>query len=85
MDNIASVREVRDHLADIVDRATRDELTIVTRRGREVAAVVPIELVREWRRWEEERVVAMLDKRMASTEPGVPIEEVIAETLARPE
>lgn len=85
MDNTAPIREVRDHLADVVDRATRDELTIITRRGREVAAVVPIELVHEWRRWEEERVVAMLDARMSSTEPGVPIEEVIAETLARPE
>jgi len=85
MENTASVREVRDHLADVVDRASRDELTIITRRGREVAAVVPIELVREWRRWEEERVVAMLDERMASAGPGVPIEEVIAETLARPE
>lgn len=85
MDNSASIREVRDHLADVVDRAAQDELTIITRRGREVAAVVPIELVHEWRRWEEERVVAMLDERMSSAEPGVPIEEVIAETVARPE
>lgn len=85
MDNTASVREVRDHLADVVDRASRDELTIITRRGREVAAVVPIELVHEWRKWEEERVVALLDERMSSNIPGVPIEDVIAETLARPE
>lgn len=85
MDTTASVRDVRDNLADVVDRAAHDEVTIITRRGREVAAVVPIELVHEWRRWEEERVVAMLDERMASTEPGVPMEEVIAETLERPE
>lgn len=85
MDDTASVRDVRDHLADVVDKAAHDELTIITRHGREVAAVVPIELVREWRRWEEERVVAILDERMRSKEPAVPMEDVIAETLARPE
>jgi len=52
MDNIASVREVRENLAVVVERAVHDELTIITRRGREVAAIVPIEMVREYREWE---------------------------------
>ena len=85
MDNIASIRELRDGLADVIDRAAHDELTVITRRGREVAAVVPITMVNEWRRWEEEHVVAMVDKAMADPRPGVPMAEVLADTLARPE
>lgn len=81
MDNTASVREVRENLADVVDRATHDELTIITRRGREVAAVVPIELVREWRQLEEERVLRIINERRAAAQPGVPMEQVMAEVL----
>lgn len=85
MDDTASVREVREHLAEVIEKAAHDELTIITRHGREVAAVVPIELVREWRRWEEERVLRIVDERRAAAQPGIPMEDVIAETLARPE
>jgi len=79
MDNTASIREVRDSLADVVDRATHDEPTIITRRGREVAAVVPIELLREWRTWEEERVVRLVAER--ADEPRYPMDQVMAEVL----
>jgi prevent-host-death family protein len=85
MENTASVKELRDHLAEVVDRAAHDELTIITRHGREVAAVVPIELVREHRAWEEERVLRIVEERRAAAQPGIPIEDVIDETLARPE
>ena len=85
MDYIASIRELRDGLADVVDRAAHDEITVVTRRGREVAAVVPIAMVHEWRRWEEEHVVAMVDKAMADRRPGTPLADVLTETLARSE
>jgi len=83
----ASVRELRDALADYIDRAERDdEVTIVTRRGREVAAVVPVQVVKEWRQWEEERFAALIDERMAASDgTGATLEEVMAETLARPE
>jgi prevent-host-death family protein len=79
MDATASIREVRDRLADVVDRATHDEPTIITRRGREVAAVVPIEMLREWRAWEEERVVRLVAER--SGEPTYPLEHVMNEVL----
>jgi len=85
MDDSASVKEIRDHLAEVVDKATHDELTIITRHGREVAAVVPIEMVREYRAWEEERVLRIIDERRAAAQPGIPMEDVMAETLARPE
>ncbi|MFI6985782.1 type II toxin-antitoxin system Phd/YefM family antitoxin [Embleya sp. NPDC050154] len=40
---IASMAEVRSHLADVLDRARRDETpTIITRRGREEAIVIDI-------------------------------------------
>ncbi|KUJ69816.1 antitoxin [Streptomyces albus subsp. albus] len=40
---IASMAEVRSHLADVLDRAHRDETpTIITRRGRQEAVVIDI-------------------------------------------
>ncbi|HEY9439458.1 MAG TPA: type II toxin-antitoxin system Phd/YefM family antitoxin [Streptomyces sp.] len=43
---VESIRNVREHLADVVDRADRDETpTYITRRGKKVAAIVPIEFV----------------------------------------
>ena len=81
MDDTASVREVRENLADVVERATHDELTIITRRGREVAAVVPIEMVREYREWEEERVLRIVNERRSAAQPGVPMDQIMAEVL----
>ena len=79
-----SIREARSHLAEIVDRADRgDEPTIITRRGREVAAVVPIELLHQFRRWEDEWANQLIDERMANRTPGVPLAEVLLETRAR--
>lgn len=81
MDDTASVREVRENLADVVERAAHDELTIITRRGREVAAVVPIQMVREYREWEEERVLRIINERRSAAQPGVPMEQVMSEVL----
>ena len=81
MDSSASIREVRENLADVIERATHDELTIITKRGREVAAVVPIEMVREYREWEEERVLRIINERRAAAQPGVPMEQIMNEVL----
>jgi prevent-host-death family protein len=79
-----SIREAREHLATIVDRAERDgEPTVITRRGRDVAAVVPIELLREYRLLEEQAVLQIIAERR--DEPTVSMDEVVAETLARAE
>lgn len=41
---IESMAEVRGHLADVIDRAHRDETpTIITRRGRREAVVIDID------------------------------------------
>jgi prevent-host-death family protein len=80
-----STRELRDSLADVIDQAARDEVTIVTRRGREVAAVVPIAALAALREYEESQVAALIDASLADTSPSVPMADVIAETLARTE
>ncbi|MBB4931760.1 prevent-host-death family protein [Lipingzhangella halophila] len=81
-----SIREVRDHLADVVDRAEREDVpTVVTRRGKEVAAVVSIDTLRQFQHWEEEELNRIVDERMADDDPGAPLDEVVAETLERPQ
>jgi prevent-host-death family protein len=79
-----SIRDLRAHLAEVVERADRDEQpTVVTRRGRPVAAVVPIEMLERYLGWEERELNRIIDERMAERSAAVPLEDVIAETLAR--
>lgn len=81
---VESVRDARAHLAAIVDRADHDDTpTVITRHGREVAAVVPIDLLRDYRALEEREILRIIAERRG--EPTVSLEEVMAETLARPE
>lgn len=83
---IESIRDVRAHLAEVVERADRDDLpTVITRRGKQVAAVVSIEVLRKYQEWEEREINRIIDERMANPAPGVPIEDVMRETLARSE
>ncbi|NUK69381.1 type II toxin-antitoxin system Phd/YefM family antitoxin, partial [Streptomyces lunaelactis] len=50
---IESIRDVRAHLAEVVERADRDDMpTVITRRGKQVAAVVSIEVLRKYQEWE---------------------------------
>ncbi|MFC7327036.1 type II toxin-antitoxin system prevent-host-death family antitoxin [Marinactinospora rubrisoli] len=80
---VESIRQVRDHLADVVDRADRDdEPTVISRRGREVAAVVPIDMLRKYLEYEEQAIIRMVQERMQNPAPGIPMEDVIAEVLA---
>ena len=37
-----TTRNVREHLADVVNAAIRGQITYITARGRRVAAVVPL-------------------------------------------
>ena len=83
---VESIRDVRAHLAEVVERADRDDIpTVITRRGNEVAAVVSIDVLRKYLAWEEREINRIIDKRMANSAPGVPIEDVMRETLARSE
>ncbi|MFI6578897.1 type II toxin-antitoxin system prevent-host-death family antitoxin [Nocardiopsis sp. NPDC050513] len=83
---VESIREVRDHIADVVDRADRDDApTVITRRGKEVAAIVPIHLLRRYQELEEQEILRIVRERMASPEPGIPMEDVMTEILAESE
>jgi prevent-host-death family protein len=79
-----SIRDLRAHLAEVVERADRDDqATVITRRGKPVAAVVSIEVLRKYQEWEERELNRIIDERMADQSGRVPLEDVIAETLAR--
>ncbi|MBO4257268.1 type II toxin-antitoxin system Phd/YefM family antitoxin [Streptomyces griseorubiginosus] len=79
-----SIRDVRAHLAEVVARADRDDQpTIITRRGKEVAAVVSIDVLRKYQQWDEREINRIIEERMANASPGIPIEDVMRETLAR--
>jgi prevent-host-death family protein len=81
-----SIRDVRAHLAEVVERADRDDVpTVITRRGKQVAAVVSIDVLRKYQEWEEREINRIIDERMASPAVGVPIEDVMRETLTRSE
>ncbi|MFG2223768.1 type II toxin-antitoxin system Phd/YefM family antitoxin [Streptomyces sp. NPDC048644] len=83
---IESIRDVRAHLAEVVERADRDDQpTVITRRGKEVAAVVSIDVLRKYQQWEEREMNRIIDERMANRAPAVPIEDVMRETLERSE
>lgn len=81
-----SIRDLRAHLAAVVERADRDDqATVITRRGKPVAAVVSIEVLRKYQEWDERELNRIIDERMADRSGSVPLEDVIAETLARSE
>jgi prevent-host-death family protein len=80
---LEAARHARDHFSEIIER---DEPTIITRHGRAIAAVVPIN---DWWRYQEleenelRRVVA--ERRAEADHPGYSLEQVLQETLARDE
>ncbi|WP_030747153.1 type II toxin-antitoxin system Phd/YefM family antitoxin [Streptomyces griseus] len=83
---IESVRDVRAHLAEVVEYADRDDVpTVITRRGREVAAVVSIDVLRKYQEWEERETNRIIDERMANPVRDTSIEDIMRETLARGE
>ncbi|NED92857.1 type II toxin-antitoxin system prevent-host-death family antitoxin [Streptomyces sp. SID11233] len=45
MAETVTVREARTHLAEVIDRAEAGKTTVVTRNGKRVAALVPIDVL----------------------------------------
>ncbi|MBF9073929.1 type II toxin-antitoxin system Phd/YefM family antitoxin [Streptacidiphilus fuscans] len=77
------IREARAHFGEVIDRATHDESIIITRHGKEVAAVVPIELLRQYRIWEEQEDLRLVREAMKDDGPSKSLAEMMAETLTR--
>ena len=78
------IRVVRSHLSEVVDRAAVAP-TVITRHGKQVAAIVSIDLLQRFEELEEAEINRLIDERLANPAPGVPLEDVIRETLARDE
>jgi prevent-host-death family protein len=74
-----SVSEARQDFAELVNRAAYgDERIRIVRRGREIAAIVPIEDVEFLERLEDEYDIRMANEARAELEhaPAVPLEQV---------
>ncbi|WP_223167547.1 type II toxin-antitoxin system prevent-host-death family antitoxin [Nonomuraea sp. SYSU D8015] len=60
---VESMAEVRNHLADVIDRARRDETpTIITRRGKQEAVVIDIDEYQRLRQIAEDAEEAWLNR-----------------------
>lgn len=81
---IESMAEVRGHLADVLDRARREETpTIITRRGKQEAVVIDIEEYQRLRRIAEDAEESWLNRladeaESEGLEGSVSLEEMAA-------
>lgn len=78
------VTDVRGRLADVVNEAAYGgQVTYLTRRGRRLAAIVPLETAEAAERWEDEQLGQMADEAVEemgrTAEKPVPLNEVRSE------
>lgn len=87
---IESMAEVRSHLADVIDRARRDETpTIITRRGRQEAVVIDIDEYHRLRQIAEDAEETWLNRladeaESEGLEGSVSLEEMAALLQSHP-
>lgn len=75
------ITDARDRLADVVNEAAyASQMTYLTRRGRRVAVIMPVEAAEAAERWEDEQLGRLADEaveEMARTgEQPAPLDEV---------
>ncbi|POM26185.1 hypothetical protein BTM25_05740 [Actinomadura rubteroloni] len=81
---VESMADVRAHLADVIDRARREDTpTIITRRGRQEAVVLDVQEYRRLREVAESAEEAWLNRladeaESEGTEGSVSLEEMAA-------
>ncbi len=72
-----SVSQAREEFADLVNRAAyKEERVIVTRRGRAIAAIVPIADVAYLERLEDEYDVKLAEEARAEGGEPIPWEDI---------
>lgn len=72
-----SVSQARDDLAELVNRAAyKEERVIITRRGRPIAAIVPIEDVAYLERLEDEYDLKVAEESRAEGGEPIPWEDI---------
>lgn len=75
-----AISQARDHLSDLINRITYlGERIVLTRHGRGVAALVPIEVLRDLEAAENAADLEAAHLAAAEPEPNVPHAEVLAE------
>jgi prevent-host-death family protein len=75
------ITEARERLADVVNEtAYGGGVTYLTRRGRRMAAIVPIEAAEAAERWEDDQLGRLADEALAEMErtgeKPVPLDEL---------
>jgi len=75
------ITDVRDRLADVVNAAAyAGQVTYLTRHGRRLAAIVPVEDAEAAERWEDQQLGRMADEALAEMartgEKPIPLAEV---------
>lgn len=74
------VSDARQHLSDVVNRAAyTGETTYITRRGRRLAAIVPLELLEAIEAAEDAADIAAAREALAEDGPVVSLEDFRAE------
>ncbi len=75
-----STTQARNHFSDVINRAAYGKERIrLTRRGKDIVGIVPVEDVELLERLEDELDIKLADKakkRIEAGEPTIPLEEV---------
>ncbi|MFJ9697676.1 type II toxin-antitoxin system Phd/YefM family antitoxin [Kitasatospora sp. NPDC101183] len=82
MADAMNIREARAHLAEVISRAEAGEITVITRKGERVGAVVPIEILDAIEEAEDELLAREARKHL--DEPTVTMAELMADLFGSP-
>ncbi|MFE6749129.1 type II toxin-antitoxin system Phd/YefM family antitoxin [Kitasatospora purpeofusca] len=77
-----SIREARAHLAEVVTKAESGEITVITRKGERVGAVVPIEILDAIEEAADE--LAAREAELHRNDPTVSMAELLADLFDAP-
>ncbi|MFJ8478311.1 type II toxin-antitoxin system Phd/YefM family antitoxin [Kitasatospora sp. NPDC094011] len=77
-----NIREARARLAEVLSRAEAGEITVITRKGERVGAVVPIEILDAVEEAEDELLAREAEKHR--NEPTVSMAELLADLFGEP-
>lgn len=82
MTEALSIREARAHLAEVVTKAEAGEITVITRKGERVGAVVPIGILDAIEEAADE--LAAREAEQHRSDPTVSMAELLADLFDAP-
>ncbi|MBD0674463.1 type II toxin-antitoxin system Phd/YefM family antitoxin [Streptomyces sp. CBMA156] len=83
MTEALNIRELRARLAEVVTQAEAGEITVITRKGERVGAVVPIEVLDAIEEAEDELLAREARKHL--DEPVITMAELLVDLFGSPE